>query len=183
MRGGHHTLVHHPAAPAPPAPVVPPPPPAPPVGTSTGLALPRFASLRSDEVNLRSGPGTRYPIDWVYKRRDLPVKIEREFDVWRLIEDQDGTKGWVHQATLIGTRTFMVVAPVAAGAASDTETVRAAADDTAPILAYLKPGVLGRLVACDAASPWCRVSVRGINGFLPRRGLWGVLPGEKIGPS
>ncbi len=74
----------------------------------TGLPLPRFAAFRADEVNLRTGPGQRYPIDWVYHRRGLPVKIEREFDVWRLVEDSDGQKGWVHQATLVGTRTFVI---------------------------------------------------------------------------
>ncbi len=72
------------------------------------MPLPRFASLKTDEVNLRTGPGLRYPIDWVYKRRDLPVQIEREFEVWRLVADQDGVKGWVHQATLAGRRTFVV---------------------------------------------------------------------------
>ncbi|RFD20846.1 hypothetical protein DY926_03610, partial [Komagataeibacter melaceti] len=87
-------------------------PPPPPVdnskGSVTGLPLPRFAALRADEVNLRTGPGQRYPIDWVYHRRGLPVKIEREFDVWRLVEDADGQKGWVQQATLVGTRTFVI---------------------------------------------------------------------------
>lgn len=90
-------------------PAAPAAPPAPPdKGTVTGLPLPRFAALRADEVNMRSGPGQRYPIEWVYHRRDLPVKIEREFDVWRLVEDSDGQKGWVHQATLVGARTFVV---------------------------------------------------------------------------
>ncbi len=78
-------------------------------GQQYRLPLPRFASLKTDEVNLRTGPGLRYPIDWVYKRRDLPVEIEREFEVWRLIADSDGVKGWVHQATLVGRRTFVVV--------------------------------------------------------------------------
>jgi len=106
-----------PAAPAttPPAPA-PPPPPEPPKqaetdtakGSNTGLPLPRYAALRSDEVNLRAGPGTRYPIQWVYKRRELPVEIQREFEVWRLVQDPDGTKGWVHQATLTGRRSFIV---------------------------------------------------------------------------
>ncbi|GBQ49805.1 SH3 domain-containing protein [Komagataeibacter sucrofermentans] len=77
-------------------------------GSVTGLPLPRFAAFRADEVNLRTGPGQRYPIDWVYHRRGMPVKIEREFDVWRLVEDSDGQKGWVHQATLVGTRTFVI---------------------------------------------------------------------------
>ena len=41
----------------------------------TGLPLPRFASLRSDEANVRSGPGTRYPIEWVFRRKGMPVEI------------------------------------------------------------------------------------------------------------
>lgn len=80
-------------------------------GSNTGLPLPRFAALRADEVNLRAGPGQRYPIQWVYRRRGLPVQIDREFDIWRLIEDQDGVKGWVHQATLVGSRDFVVPSP------------------------------------------------------------------------
>ncbi len=41
--------------------------------------LPRFASLRSNEVNLRAGPGTQYPGEWVFLRRDLPVEIVAEY--------------------------------------------------------------------------------------------------------
>ncbi|WP_222546107.1 SH3 domain-containing protein [Asaia lannensis] len=77
-------------------------------GTNTGLPLPRFAAMRADKVFMRKGPGQRYPIEWVYHRRGLPVEVEREFDVWRLIEDSDGMKGWVHQATLVGQRTFVI---------------------------------------------------------------------------
>ena len=102
-----------PPAPAPvPAPAEPPKPAEADntKGSNTGLPLPRFAALRSDEVNLRAGPGTRYPIDWIYKRRELPVEILREFEVWRLVQDPEGTKGWVHQATLTGRRSFIVTA-------------------------------------------------------------------------
>ncbi|GAN53475.1 SH3 domain-containing protein [Tanticharoenia sakaeratensis] len=128
----HHASVHHPgvvhevarpiARPAPVAPAAPPAPlPAPPPadkGTNTGLPLPRFAAMRADEVNMRAGPGDRYPIQWVYHRRGLPVEIEREFDVWRLVEDSDGQKGWVHQATLVGERTFVIPGLPPEGAAA-----------------------------------------------------------------
>ncbi|MFT9064236.1 MAG: SH3 domain-containing protein [Acetobacter persici] len=83
-------------------------PPEPPKGTVTGLPLPRYAALRSDEVNMRAGPGRRFPILWVYHRRGMPVRIEREFDVWRLVEDSTGQKGWIQQATLSGGRDFLV---------------------------------------------------------------------------
>lgn len=77
-------------------------------GAVTGQPLPRYAALRADEVNLRAGPGRRFPILWVYHRRGMPVRIEREFDVWRLIEDSTGQKGWVQQATISGGRDFLV---------------------------------------------------------------------------
>ena len=141
-------------------------------GSATGNPLPRFASLRTDEVNLRRGPGTRYPIDWVYKRRDLPVEIEREFEVWRLITDPDGTKGWVHQATLTGRRSFIVT-----GA---ERVLRREASDTAAAVARLQPGVIGHIRSCDTGSDWCQMQVGAYRGYLKREEFWGALPNEAI---
>ncbi len=143
-------------------------------GSATGLALPRFAALRSDDVNMRGGPGTRYPIQWVYKRRDLPVRIEREFEVWRLVEDPEGVKGWVHQATLTGRRSFVVT-----GAA---RTVRREPDESSAAVAILKPGVIGRLRACGAGAAWCEVQVGEFRGWLERGQFWGSFPGEAVNP-
>jgi SH3-like domain-containing protein len=141
-------------------------------GSATGLPLPRFAALRSDEVNLRAGPGTRYPIDWIYKRRDLPVEIQREFEVWRLVQDPDGIKGWVHQATLTGRRSFIVTGGDA--------TMRRDPKDNASAVAILKPGVIGRLRSCQAGSDWCQVQVGDHRGYLKRGQLWGILPNEVV---
>src|SRR5262245_34959241 len=70
----------------------------------SGLPVPRFASLRSDEVNVRTGPGTRYPVDWVFKRKFMPVEVVAEFENWRKIRDWQGASGWVHQSLLTGRR-------------------------------------------------------------------------------
>jgi SH3-like domain-containing protein len=143
-------------------------------GTVTGRPLPRWASLRSDEVNLRRGPGTRYPIDWEYHRRDLPVQIEREFEEWRLVQDQDGVKGWVHEATLSDRRGFIV---------TGTERVlRDDASDTGAAVALLKPGVVGRIRRCEANSAWCEVQVTDYRGWLKRDEFWGTSPGEAVTP-
>jgi SH3-like domain-containing protein len=161
------------AAPAPaPEPAAPAPPPEPAKGSATGNPLPRFASLRTDEVNLRRGPGTRYPIDWVYKRRDLPVEIEREFEVWRLIVDPDGIKGWVHQATLTGRRSFIVT--------GQERVLRHDPADTAAPVARLKPGVIGHIRSCDAGSDWCQMQVGDYRGYLRRDEFWGAMPNEAI---
>jgi SH3-like domain-containing protein len=136
--------------------------------------LPRFASLRSDDVNMRAGPGTRYRIDWVYKRRDLPVEIEREFDVWRWVRDADGVQGWVHQATLMGRRSFIVQQADA--------VLRSEAKESARAVAILKPGVIGRIRSCEAASDWCDVQAGSYRGYLRREQFWGVLPDEAVSP-
>jgi SH3-like domain-containing protein len=164
------------AKPVPPAVKKPAPPPVPAdVGTDTGLHLPRFASLKTDEVNMRAGPGEQYPVLWQYQRRDLPIKIEREFEKWRLVEDMDGIKGWMHEATLTGHRNFVIT-----GTAD--VTLRAQVNDTAEAVATLKPGVIGRLRACDAASLWCQVQVQSYQGFVRRSDIWGVQEGEAITP-
>jgi SH3-like domain-containing protein len=155
---------------------VPPAETAPEAGKPDGNAakLPRFASLRFDEVNMRAGPGLRYRIDWVYKRRDLPVVIVREFDVWRWVRDPDGIEGWMQQATLVGRRNFIVQKADA--------TLRSEANDTAPAVAILKPGVIGRIRSCEASSAWCNVQTGSHRGYLRREQFWGVLPDEAVGP-
>ena len=45
-----------------------------------GQRLPRFVSLRSDQVNLRVGPGENYPIEWVLTRKEMPVEITGQLD-------------------------------------------------------------------------------------------------------
>ena len=173
-----------PAAPATARPATPPPPvvaaPAPETpkpaeetkGSGTGLPLPRWASLRSDDVYLRAGPGTGFPIDWVYHRRDLPMEIEREFDVWRLVRDPDGVRGWVQQATLVGRRSFIVTG-------ADRLLRSSPSDDAAPV-ALLKQGVVGRIRDCGAGKQWCDMQVDGSRGWLKRTDVWGVYPDEAV---
>ena len=156
-----------------PAPVATAPVPAgPDKGSVTGYPIPRWASLRSDEVNLRVGPGTRFRIEWQYHRRDLPVQIVDERDVWRQIRDQDGVTGWVHSATLVGRRGFAVKVSQA--------TVRSAPSETADPVAYLKLGVVGHLRFCEAASEWCEVQVGDRRGYLKRDQFYGSMPGEAV---
>ncbi len=160
------------AAPAASAAPEPASPAEPAKGSVTGLPMPRWVSFRTDEVNLRSGPGMRYPVEWQYHRRLLPVQIEREFEVWRLVEDQDGVKGWVHQATLVSTRSFVVT-----GA---ERTLRSSPADTAAPVALLKPGVVGRIRSCAAGKDWCELQVGEYRGWMQRDAFWGTYPGEAV---
>ena len=135
---------------------------------ASGLPLPRFASLASSEVNVRTGPGKDYPIHWVYTRPGLPVRILDEYDVWRLVEDPDGDKGWTHSSLLSLRRTVVVK--------GGTQAMRRSADANSAVILRAETGVVGELLNCDHA--WCRVEIEGRRGWLPRDAVWGVLPSE-----
>lgn len=134
------------------------------------LPLPRFVSLRAEEVNVRTGPGVRYPINWVFHKRDLPVEIVAEFENWRKVRDVDHAEGWVHQSMLSGRRSVVIV-----GGVRDLKSDPTA---TAMAIARLEPGVIGRLEKCDDI--WCKVTAAGYDGWLERRDLWGIYPHEQI---
>lgn len=142
-------------------------------GRTSHLPVPRFASLRSDNVNLRVGPGVRYPIAWILHRRFLPVKIEREFKDWRQILLPDETEGWVHSGTLVGRRSFYVKT-------GPLRTVHAAATRHSSPVARLQAHVVGRIVSCAAQVAWCRVEVGSIEGYLERDAFWGAFKAEAV---
>jgi SH3-like domain-containing protein len=132
--------------------------------------LPRFVSLKADVVNLRTGPGDRYPVEWVYHRKGLPVEIIAQYDQWRRVRDWQGTEGWVHQRLVTGTRMVIVK-----GA---QRVLHAEAEATSPPVAKLDPGVIAHLLECRG--DWCRVETQDIKGWLARDEIWGVYPDEVV---
>jgi SH3-like domain-containing protein len=134
----------------------------------SGLPLPRFASLRSDDVNLRTGPGTRYPIDWVYTHQGLPVEITAEFEYWRRVRDWEGSEGWVHKSGLSGKRTGIVT-----GSMRDLHKED---NPQSPVVAHLEPGATGQLLNCE--KDWCRLKFDGVKGYLLKTEFWGTYQGE-----
>jgi SH3-like domain-containing protein len=138
------------------------------------LPLPRYASFKSNEVNLRTGPGEERPKLWVYQRIGMPVQIFEEWDTWRRIRDYQGVTGWVSVNLLSGKRTAIVI--------ETRRTMRDLPSETAPAVAELEPGVIGRLEECSG--DWCKLEVRfegrGYEGWLKRTEIWGVDPGENF---
>ena len=58
----------------------------------------------------RTGPGKNYPGVWLYQRRDLPVRVVKKYENWRLIQDPDGAQGWM-LVTLLSDRRTAIVKP------------------------------------------------------------------------
>lgn len=132
--------------------------------------LPRWGSLKSNEVNVRAGPGTQYPIEWVFVRESLPVEIIAKFDNWLRIRDMDRTEGWIHQNLLSRNRFAMIIENRAV-------LMRAPELDGVPI-AVIEPYVIAQVLRCR--EDWCRLHVDGHTGWLLRTQIWGVYPHEEL---
>ena len=136
---------------------------------ATPYPLPRFVSLGSDEVFVRAGPGTRYPVKWVYQKKKLPLEVILEFDAWRKVRDHEGQSGWVHQSLLSGKRTALI------HGVENAPLYRRAKTD-ARIIARIEPSVVGHLHACEKG--WCAFEAEGYKGWLQRKYIWGIYENE-----
>lgn len=138
------------------------------IGKVTNRPIPRYVSMKASEGNVRRGPSLTHRIDWVFKRRDMPLRITAEHGHWRRVEDHDGMGGWVHYSLLSGTRTVLVE--------KDMLALHARPDPTAPIMAALEMGVIARVSECG--DEWCLLRSGGFKGWAPKARLWGVRPSE-----
>jgi len=134
------------------------------IGSETKLPIPRYVSIKASEANARRGPSLTHKVDWVFQRKDLPVRVTGEYGHWRRIQDMDGAGGWVHYSLLSGVRTVVVQ--------EDLLAVHAHPDPSAQVRARLERGVVARLGKCDPT--WCRVTTAGYRGWVPRAALWGI---------
>ena len=126
---------------------------------------PYWGSLRASEVNMRTGPGEDYRINWVYKRQHLPVKVLREMGGWRLIEDVEGARGWVILRFVSKEHTGLITAKPAA-------EMRESAGGSGRLLWRLSAGVVGKLGACSDG--WCPFEVDGHKGYVAQAAVWGA---------
>jgi SH3-like domain-containing protein len=132
---------------------------------------PYWASIASGEAMMRTGPARNYPGTWLYKRRDLPVRVIKTYPNWRMIEDPDGTKGWM-LVTLLSDQRTAIVKP---GAPRD---IHSEASDSSRVRYQAEPGVVGRVDKCGAG--WCRITVGKRGGYIRVADIWGVADNEVI---
>lgn len=136
--------------------------------TAPQLPVPRFVTLGSDQVNIRTGPGLRYPVKLILKKEGLPVEIVKEFDVWRQIRDMEGDEGWVHKSLLSGKRSVIIKGHI--------QTLHKKPEEGSRPIVKLEPGVVAGLDRCD--NEWCYLKVASYKGWINREYVWGVYPHE-----
>ncbi len=125
---------------------------------------PYWASIEEPEARMRTGPSTEFPVTWVYKRKNLPVKVVAVHSVWRKVQDRDGDQGWLHVRLLSPKRTAIVIG-------KDVGTLRDAPEPNAHISWRVEPGVVGIIDECD--KDYCRFETDGRYGYIETARIWG----------
>jgi SH3-like domain-containing protein len=135
-------------------------------------AVPYWASLRYEQVNMRVGPSKEYPVEWIYKRKGLPVKVVRVREGWRLVKDEQGEQGWVAASQLSPERAVVVVG-------SGLADLRGSPESSSALRWRAEPGVVAKFLRCRES--WCEIDIEGRTGWVLGTRLWGTetLPGNQ----
>ena len=132
---------------------------------------PYWASIASGQAMTHTGPGRNYPNVWLYQRRDLPVRVLKKYENWRLIQDPDGAQGWMLVTMLSDRRTAMVKP-------GDPKPIRVGPEDGDRIAYEAEQGVVGRISKCR--NGWCRIDIGNHRGYVRMADVWGVSDGEVV---
>ncbi len=143
-------------------------------GSVTKLPIPRFVSLKPSDTPMREGPSKDHRIKWVFKREGLPVEVIGEHEQWRRIRDSESTEGWVYFGRLSNRRTLII----REAKGKTPLAMLKEAQDGAPVVAKLEPGVVAHIDSCSGG--WCKVSVEGYSGYVAKAITWGVYPDEQL---
>jgi len=123
-----------------------------------------FVSLKANKVHMRVGPGKRYPIVWVYKRRGLPLEVLEKYDNWRKVRDPQGEEGWIHHSLLSTQQTVYTTATAG--------IFRSANNLKSEPLAIVQQGVIAKLEGCEGE--FCKLKFTQITGWSKRKLLWPI---------
>lgn len=135
---------------------------------ASGYPLPRFMTLVNDETNMRTGPGLEYPIDWIYRKEDYPLKVIAEYGNWRKIMDVDGSTGWIARHLLSLDRQGLII--------NGPQNLVKSPGERNIVTLVAEQDVLGTIIKCE--ENWCFMEISGFNGWIREENLWGVLDGE-----
>ena len=135
------------------------------IGKETGLEIPRFVSLKSDDANIRVGPSKNYPIEIKYIKKNYPLKILEEYEEWRKVEDFNGNIGWIHKSLISGIRTGIVLS-------NDNKNIKLLNTLGGNVIGEIGKGNIVNLEKCKI--DWCLVSSGNFKGWMDKKYIWGV---------
>ena len=120
--------------------------------------------LKNNKVNVRYGPGFDYPIKYIYKKKNLPVKQIDEKENFKRIIDLKNNSGWIHVSQLKKANSIIVL--------EDKILFKKASTFSKPI-ARLEKGRLLVIKKCEDG--WCNIETDNYNGWIKADNVWGTI--------
>jgi SH3-like domain-containing protein len=137
-------------------------------GPVTNLLMPRYVSLKATEANARRGPSLSHRIDWIFKKKGMPLEIYGEYDNWRRVRDAEGAGGWIHYSLLSGVRSIVVTSSMA--------NLHRKSNKNSMVLARIEENYIADLGKC--VKDWCEIDAGKYDGWVKKIDVWGVAPNE-----
>ena len=124
----------------------------------------KFLSLKKNKVNVRYGPGFDFPIKYIYKKINLPIKQIDKKENFRRIIDFKKNSGWIHISQLKKVNSVIAV--------KDKILFEKSTIFSEPV-AKIKKGRLLIVKKCE--NDWCKVETEGLKGWIVKKNLWGTI--------
>ena len=121
-----------------------------------------YLMLKNSKVNVRMGPGLDYPVKFIYKKKNLPVKVIDKKENFRKVIDHKKNSGWIHISQLKKINSIIVL--------SNRILFKKPTFNSKPI-ANIESGRLFVLKKCK--KDWCEVSSLNYTGWINMDNVWG----------
>ena len=122
-----------------------------------------FLSLKKNKVNVRYGPGFEYPIKYVYKKINLPIKQIDKKENFRKIIDFKNNGGWIHVSQLKKVNSIIPK--------TDKILFSKPTSFSKP-LAKIERGRVLLIKNCN--NSWCKVKTTNFTGWVKIENSWGL---------
>ena len=123
-----------------------------------------YLLLKNNKVNVRYGPGFDYPIKFVYKKKNLPIRVIDKKENFRRIIDFKNNSGWIHTSQLKKGEAFILL--------EDQILFKKPTKYSKPILKIAK----GRLLVVKKCKKiWCKVKTENYTGWVKSEKVWGAF--------
>ena len=123
----------------------------------------KFLSLKKNKVNVRYGPGFDFPIKYIYKKINLPIRQIDKKENFRRIIDFKKNSGWIHISQLKKANSVIAV--------EDKILFEKATIFSKPI-ANIQKGRLLVIKKCE--KNWCKIETEDLKGWVDKKNLWGT---------
>ena len=122
-----------------------------------------FLSLKKNKVNVRYGPGFEYPIKYIYKKINLPIKQIDKKENFRRIIDLKNNSGWIHVSQL---KKINSIIP------KEDKILFSKPSNFSKPMAKIEKGRVLLLQNC--IEKWCRVKSGSFKGWIKIQNIWGL---------